>query len=117
MCQTFYHITYISIYSIFIANMLYYGNLEDEETEAQTNFTKFVSYPAVNLYKWNSKPVVSDSTVYALYSDINRERIIYCAKEVISQNKNFRIVKGVEEWDIVGQYMCACIRICILLLT
>lgn len=81
--------------------MLYYDNLEDEETEAQTNFTKFSSYPAIKLYKWNSKPVISDSTVYTLYIDLNRERIIYCAKEVISQNKNFKIVKEVEKWDIV----------------
>lgn len=81
--------------------MLYYGNLEDEESEAQTNSTKFASYPAIKLYKWNSKPVISDSTVYALYIDLNRERIIYCAKEVISQNKNFKIVEEVEKWHIV----------------
>lgn len=78
-------------------NMLYCGNLEDEETEAQTNYTKFASYPAVKLYKWHSKPVISDSTVYAFYINFNRERIIYYAKEVTSQNKNFKIVKEVEK--------------------
>ena len=64
--------------------MFYYGNLEDEETEAQTSFSKFASYPAVKLYKWNSNPVISDSTVYALCINLNRE-INICEKEVISK--------------------------------